>query len=345
MSTVPQLSINIQSLRDDAVSAVADALYTHHPDLAKRFGPRGVKACREDLHHHLDYLDGALETGETSLFNDYATWLKQVLHSRGVPSAHLAESFALLADFFRRTLPAADAGQVGAILDAAREALLQDGLPAPFIHARVPALVEAPRYRQVALSGNHRAADALMSAAMDSGCTLSEAAVRLVQPAMYDIGRLWQENHITVAQEHLATSISQNVLAHAYMRGEFAPSVGRTVVFAAVAGNHHCLGLRMLSDAFETIGWDALYLGANVPVTDLIRQTDASGPDLLCLSLALPAQLAVARETVERLKVELGNRCPTIWVGGLATLLGERVWRSIKADGWAADALHALEQA
>jgi hypothetical protein len=52
----------------------------------------------------------------------------------------------------------------------------------------------------------------------------------------------------------------------------------------------------------------------------------------------------VARETAQRLRAELGNRCPTILMGGLATRFGERIWRSLAADGWAADALQIVEQ-
>jgi len=76
----------------------------------------------------------------------------------------------------------------------------------------------------------------------------------------------------------------------------------------------------------------------------LIRQVDTDRPDLLCLSLCLPAHLAVARETVERLRAELGGHCPPVWVGGSVTLMADTIWSSIKADGWATDALHALEQ-
>lgn len=34
-------------------------------------------------------------------------------------------------------------------------------------------------------------------------------AIGLVQPALYAVGQLWQRNEITVAQEHLACSITQ----------------------------------------------------------------------------------------------------------------------------------------
>lgn len=341
----PQTGVTIApSWREQAVSSVVQGIYARHPGLAERFGERGVTKCGEDIRHYLDYLDGALMAGEAALFTNYAHWLKGVLKSRGVPIAHLVESFELLASFLSAHLPAAQAQPMSMILGAAQATLARDDLPSPYLFARLPALPDAMRYMEAALRGNNKESLGLMHGAMQAGVTLTEASVRLIQPAMIEIGRLWQENRITVAQEHLTTAISQNVMARAYMQADFAQPVGRKAMFAGVAGNHHSLGLRMLSDAFETQGWDVVFLGADVPVADLIRQVDADRPDLLCLSLSLPSHLAQTRETVERLRAELGNRCPTIWVGGQVTLMRDRVWHSVKADGWASDALHALEQ-
>jgi methanogenic corrinoid protein MtbC1 len=216
--------------------------------------------------------------------------------------------------------------------------------PSPPAYNRLPALLQAPRYCELALSGHQRQAHELMQAVMEQGHTLSEAAVRLIEPAMVEIGRLWQDNLITVAREHLATAISQNVLARAYLEAVFAAPVGRQALFACVAGNHHSLGLRMLSDAFETIGWQAEFLGPDLPLADLLRQVDAERPELVCLSMSMPEQLATGRATAATLRAELGAHCPTIWVGGQATLAVERAWHALQADGWAADALHALAQ-
>ncbi|MEO7335714.1 MAG: cobalamin-dependent protein [Caldimonas sp.] len=230
------------------------------------------------------------------------------------------------------------------VANAARALPVRDEAPAD-LGTHGPDLQTALQYSDASLRGHRGQAQELMNAAMRDGLTLTEASVRLVQPAMIEVGRLWQTHRITIAQESLATAISQSVLAKAYLEARFAEPIGRKAVFANVAGNHHSLGLRMLSDAFETVGWDVGLLGVDLPVDDLVRQVDAERPELVCLSLSMPAHLAVARRTVERLRAELGTACPTIWVGGGATLAADRVWRSVRADGWAADALHALAQA
>lgn len=330
--------------RGQAVDSVVAALYQRHPDLAQQFGERGVAKCREDIGSHLDYLDGAVLAGEPALFSDYAVWLRQVLESRHVPVGHLLESFELLADFFNAQLPPAQAARLKQVLAMGQTALRGDALSCPYLYARLPPMPESGRYLAAALRGDQRGAEATLLASMGAGATLTEAAVRVVQPAMVEVGRLWQDNRITVAQEHLATALSQNAMARAYMQAAFAPPVGRKVMLACAAGNHHGLGLRMVSDAFETLGWDVSFLGTDVPTAALIQQVDSERPELLCLSLSLPAHLPLACGILERMRAELGNRCPVLLVGGQVTLASERVWHAVKADGWASDALHAMQQ-
>ncbi|SFV00153.1 cobalamin B12-binding domain-containing protein [Pseudoduganella namucuonensis] len=281
---------------------------------------------------------------EPALFTDYAVWLRKVLESRKVPTGHLAESFELLAAFFTGHLPATVAARLNQLLAAGEDALRRDDGCDPYRYARHPRLPETARYLEQVLRGDQRGAQETFNACMGNGASLSEASVRLLQPAMVEVGHLWQENRITVAQEHLATALSQNVLARAYMHASFAAPVERKLMLACVAGNHHGLGLRIVCDAFETIGWDVSYLGTDVPTAGLTRQIDAERPDMLCLSLSLPAHLPLARGILEELRAELGERCPPIMVGGQVTLGGERVWRAVKADGWASDALHAIAQ-
>jgi len=336
--------IDLTAMREPCADQVTQAIYAKHGAELQRFGERGKNTCRQDILYHLDYLQAALSNNAPNILVQYALWLKDVLSSRGVPVQHLGFSFVLLINFFAMRLSADQAGPVVAILETARSALDSLTPPALIEKSRVPALPEMDVYQSLVLQGHHRPAYSVLSKAMDDGYSLAQVSVQMVQPALYQVGHLWQKSQITVSQEHLATAISQNILASAYTRASFAPPVGKSAMFACVEGNYHCVGLQMLADSFETYGWDVFNLGRNLPMMDLVGQVDAQRPDLLGLSIMLPHHAAVARITIEALRAEMGTACPTIWVGGLPTVTTHELWQATGADGWAADALHALEQ-
>lgn len=334
----------LANLREPCATYVTHEIYAKYGKLLARYGERGRQVCRQDVLHHLSYLGCAMTQQNPAPFVQYVLWLKDVLGARGVPVAHLDYSLHLMAGFMDDKLPAAALTSVRSTLQGALAALADGTGQATYDLARVQPLAQAHTYQMSILQGQRSAALACVSEAMEAGASLAQAGVQIIQPALYEVGHLWQKNRITVSQEHLASAISQNVLVGAYMKAKFSPPVGKSALFACVQGNHHALGLRMLSDVFETQGWDATYLGGDVPTPDLVRDIDTRRPQLLALSASLPPHLDTARHTIETLRAELGQACPEIWVGGLATHGAQGLWRSTLADGWSADALHAIEQ-
>jgi methanogenic corrinoid protein MtbC1 len=78
---------------------------------------------------------------------------------------------------------------------------------------------------------------------------------------------LWKSGSVRVADEHLATAISQRVLIQlADALTTAAAGSGERMVLAARLGQHHVLGLRMAADVSEGAGYDVLCLGADVPL-------------------------------------------------------------------------------
>lgn len=336
----------VENLEPDAVAAVTEQIYARHPELLQRFGEQGRKACREDLQRHLEYLLAALYSASPSPFRDYVLWLRTVLDSRGVPGGHVLESLHLLQQFFRERLLPAQLPPV--------DSVLQDGIAAlsatateTSLYQRLqpPSLPQSADYLQALLAGDRAGAVNTVLDAMKGQTGLVEMGMGVIQPAMYEIGALWQNNRITVAQEHLATAISQTVMARAFAQASFAAPLNRKGLFACAPGNQHSLGLRMVSDAFEVAGWEVQFLGADVPGKDLLAQIDSWQPELLGLSLSLPSQVKPARRLVEQLRAELGTRCPSILTGGIATNQAEGLWQALDADLWAANARDSLKEA
>jgi MerR family transcriptional regulator, light-induced transcriptional regulator len=185
------------------------------------------------------------------------------------------------------------------------------------------------RYLAAQLAGDRREAlRLLVDEGLLRGIPLQDLHLKIIQQAQYEIGRLWQENRISVAQEHLATAISQLALSHLYRHLPRDPSNGRTVMISCVEGELHELGARVASDFLEMAGFDVRFLGANVPTEHLVREVRAQKPDLLALSVtmtyhipALRQAVAAVREVAPLLPLAVGGLAFT-WVPGLEAELG-----------------------
>ena len=187
------------------------------------------------------------------------------------------------------------------------------------------------RYVAAQLAGDRRAALALIDEGLDGGLSAAELQLEVVQPAQYEIGRLWQENRITVAQEHLATAISLLVRAPHPRPGRRAASTATGGLVAGGAGARHDMGARVAADHLEMAGYAVQYLGANVPTTDLVAMVRQHPPDLLALSASMPAHLPAVKDAVTRVCAATDN--------GVPIALGGRAFAGSEADYAAAGTL------
>jgi methanogenic corrinoid protein MtbC1 len=186
--------------------------------------------------------------------------------------------------------------------------MLEFTLPTSALPLTVP-------YLQAVLANN--SAEALRLAMQDglaSGVAPSDLHLRMILPAQREVGRLWQENAISVAQEHLATAITQLVMSHLYPHLPRVEPNGLSVLVACVAGELHDVGARMGADFLEMAGFEVRFLGANVPVDKLLASLREQLPHLLGLSAtmhfhqpALRATVAAVREAYPQLPIAVGG--------------------------------------
>lgn len=169
--------------------------------------------------------------------------------------------------------------------------------------------------------------------------------MHLILPALYDIGEMWQANRATVAQEHMATAIVQSMMTAGLLRSLPPPMIGKRVLLACVEGNHHAIGLRMVSDGFQLAGWDVQFLGANMPTMALVQQVVECRPDLVGLSVSFPQQLRVVKEVIARLDEVLGGGRPPVLIGGLAINRFSQLASAVGADGHSPNAPAAVAYA
>ncbi len=331
--------------RDRLALYVTDGYFLAHPNCRRGDMARIRRLCHEDLAHHLEHLISALSLGDATAFAAYIRWLRSVLECRGQSLSHPADSLRLMQMWMEREIEHAQLPRVIALLDyavALLEAPAAEGPMAEVDDLAAPSR-EVAEVAEVLLAGQRREVTQQLVAAMDAGASLVDVSVDLIQPALYQIGVLWQQNRISVAQEHLATALVQNALAAGFARADFAPPNGRRAVFACIEGNHHVVGLRMVSDAFEVAGWDVGFLGADTPTRAIIAFVAEQRPELLGLSVSLGYQIPRLREVIGEVRAEFGTAAPAIVAGGLALNAGGLLASSLGADDLLSDARGAVE--
>jgi len=223
----------------------------------------------------------------------------------------------------------ADAGGVAAArADQSEQPLPQIGL--------------AKRYLDFLLRGERQAALDLVQDAIRSGTGIREIWLRVFQGSQYEIGRLWQSNKISVAQEHYCTAATQMIMSQLYSHVFSGPRHRRVLVTACAPGELHELGMRMVADFFEMDGWDTYHLGANMPVAALVAYVAQRRPDLLGLSATMTFHLEGVTAMIRALRASQETCGVRIMVGGHSFSRELDLWRDIGADGYARDAESAL---
>ena len=112
-------------------------------------------------------------------------------------------------------------------------------------------------FAKALLSGDELGADVAIRGAIEAELSQAEIYEELITPALWLIGDLWQRGEITVADEHLATEITQRVLAlEQEARRVRDQRKGYRVLLATPSGEHHVVALRMLAGLLLNAGYD-----------------------------------------------------------------------------------------
>lgn len=136
------------------------------------------------------------------------------------------------------------------------------------------------------LAGERKQCNQLV-AMLQEKVTVEDLYFDLIQPSLYEIGRLWEENKISIAHEHIATAIVEGVLNQIFASLDAGEPNGRRLVMACPEDEHHQVGPKIIADYFEYRGWRTYFVGANTPIQALLETLEPIKPDLLGLSLSI----------------------------------------------------------
>ena len=173
---------------------------------------------------------------------------------------------------------------------------------------------------------------------LEGGVGVQELILSLLGPAQVEVGRRWEANQCSVADEHAATAITDAVLGALAWRIEAAEDQGH-VVLTCAEGEWHSLPARMAAELLRGHGWQVSFLGASTPADQLRRFLAEVQADAVLVSCAVPIFLGGAQRLIQAAQ-SVG--VPAL-VGGRAVGPDALRARRLGANGWAPDPVAAAD--
>ena len=313
--------------------------FVRHPELEKRYGVAGRDRCLEDAGYHLAYLAQAIAADSAALFGDYVGWAKVMLAKRGIPALDLVGLLEIMKESLQRELPPDFSRLACDFLDRGLQQLPQasDDVPG-FIADGTPLATLAGEYLRALLRGERHIASKLILDAARNGIAVRDLYLQVFQRSQYEIGRLWQVNQISVAQEHYCTAATQLIMSQLYPYVFSGEKTRGSLVAACVSGDLHEMGVRMLSDFFEMDGWDTYYVGANMPTLAVVQAVVQRQAGVLAISATITYHVRAVESLVAAVRRTPECNGVKILVGGYPFKTVPDLWKIIGADGSAPDA-------
>ncbi len=170
------------------------------------------------------------------------------------------------------------------------------------------------------LEGNHHLCSEITHTHLKNKMSIEELYEFIFKKHLYKIGELWEYNKLSVATEHLASSIVESLMNQLYVDLISKETKNKTVIATCVQNEFHQIGIKMICDIFEKNGWNTLFLGSNTPTSELLKMIQNKNPDVLAISMSLYFNLPEL-EKILQTTTELFPNLP-ILVGGQAFRLG-----------------------
>lgn len=320
-------------------------LYHRHPEYEARYGTAGKQRCREDIDFHFCTLIEAMASRERDLFLNYVGWGKIVLVNRRVRTDDLIDTLLIMQEIIDN--------QVGGRAAALANSYIQEAVdrfqsfpdaPPSYIDLCSPLANVANAYLQALLSVDRDEARKVVRGAVQRGTRVQDIYRYIFEPVQREVGRLWQMNHISVAQEHYCTASTEMLMGELRRELEQSDRGPHFFLGTCVAGAQHSVGIRMLSELLESNGWKVYFTGANTPSASLLELISKFHIDVLGISAATAMDLPQVRRLIEAVRAS-GKTKTRIMVGGRVFNEVKGLWKKVGADAWARDALTGVDVA
>ncbi|NJN67705.1 MAG: hypothetical protein HC884_13835 [Chloroflexaceae bacterium] len=317
-------------------------------DLSDLIGSNSREVMYTNHANHGSFIAAQLKVKSARTLRDIAIWAYRSYISRGFSPSYFPAVLTAWKDAVGRYLgdDTSKAAQVQAVyqvlLENHHELLIESQASTAPVRVEESLLPYFRNYLRALIEPDSQAAIQVSRAFIQTVRDIPVWWEQVICPTMYEIGRLWAEGEITVGQEHIATAITQRVMALFYPLILELPREKGAIVVTASPGELHEVGARMLADLLEMNGWDVYYTGANTPRDSILSLLEVQRARFLCISTTMPSNLGHVAGVVQDVHAMNHGSSVQVLVGGQAYRSDHGAWRAIGADMYFASAGQAI---
>jgi methanogenic corrinoid protein MtbC1 len=146
-------------------------------------------------------------------------------------------------------------------------------------------------------------------------------------PVLHHIGRLWQLNMLSAADEHAAFEICRYIVFRFCDSLPKEPKRSVKAFVGCVTGEEHSLAAEMTAEILNLKGWTVFFSGRSAPLDEIVWSARQFQPDIIFLSVSLIPNLPSAKDLIMALRSSLAGA--RIILGGSAALAARHVMEKL----------------
>jgi len=144
------------------------------------------------------------------------------------------------------------------------------------------------RYLEPLLRGDRAACRAVIEEALQSGIPANSVYVHIVWPVMLEIEKLLRADKIRSVEEHLATRVNRTIVDQLQNKLPRRPRRNKRMVVCCAAEELQELGAQIMTDLFESDGWEVRFLGGGLTNDDILAFINDYAPAILSIHGTAP---------------------------------------------------------
>ncbi len=274
----------------------------------------------DQLAYHQKLLLSACDFNSSPLLNDYMSWRYRLAISRGIDPKYFIFENHLWIKAIQAYLFEGYSSEFNALyyefIDSHQEFSTSTSLPPSALSENT--LLKEELVQALIHTDENSAAHIFADHFYHFGAP-TDFFDTVIKPTMIEIGRLWENNTISVATEHVATAMIERLWNRFSNHDTEDTFLNHRVAFVITPDAQlHKLGSKMVSSLLTQRGWKVANMGLHESFKELFEAIGEFRPDLIILSATMAIYIPLIQKFVLALRFDEPVYEGKIVVGGQA---------------------------